>query len=88
MVAYDVADDNRRRRVVKVLEKYGIRVNFSVFECMFTENQYLKVQKTLNEQIDDKEDSIIYYTVCVNCFTKIVYQPAHKKPVSSIVEFF
>jgi len=87
VVAYDIADDNRRSRISKVLEKYGVRVNFSVFECMFTENQYLKVRQMLKEKIENKEDMIVYYPICVNCFTKIVYQPEYKKTIKT-VEFF
>ncbi len=40
VVAYDIADDRRRSKVVKVLEAIGHRVNFSVFECMLTDIQY------------------------------------------------
>ena len=87
IVAYDIADDRRRVRIVKVLEKYGVRVNYSVFECMFTENQYLKVQQTLKEKMKEKEDTIIYYPVCVNCFTKIVYQPACKTTIKTVEMF-
>jgi CRISPR-associated protein Cas2 len=87
VVAYDVADDKRRSRIVKILEKYGVRANYSVFECMFTESQFLKVQQLLREKMKEKEDAIIYYPICVNCFTKIVYLPEYKKAVKT-VEFF
>lgn len=87
VVAYDIADDRRRLRVVKILEKYGVRANFSVFECMFTESQFLKVQQSLKERMKEREDTIVYYTICVNCYTKIVYQPARKKDVKT-VDFF
>ena len=87
VVAYDIADDKRRLRIVKVLEKYGVRVNFSVFECVLTESQYLKVQQLLKDKMKEKEDRIIFYPVCVNCFTKIVYLPPDKKAVS-LVDFF
>ena len=87
VVAYDVADDRRRKRISKALEKYGTRVNFSVFECMFTEIQFLKVQQLLKEKMKMKEDTIVYYPICVNCFTKIVYQPEYKKAIN-IVEIF
>ena len=87
VVAYDIADDKRRLRIVKVLEKYGVRVNFSVFECLLTESQYLKIQQLLEDKMKEKEDRIIFYPVCVNCFTKIVYHPPDKKAVS-MVDFF
>jgi len=87
VVAYDIADDRRRAHIVKVLEKYGARVNYSVFECMFTANQYLKVQQTLKEKMNEKEDTIVYYPVCVNCFTKIVYWPAYKTTIRTVEMF-
>ena len=87
VVAYDIADDKRRTRVAKALEKYGVRVNFSVFECMFTENRYMKVRQMLVKIIDCKKDTVVYYPICVNCFTKIVYQPEYKK-TATIVELF
>ncbi len=87
VIAYDVADDKRRVRIVKVLEKYGVRVNFSVFECMFTESQYLKVQQLLKEKMKEKEDTIVYYPICVNCFTRIVYQPGSKKTAKTVEIF-
>lgn len=84
MVAYDITDDKRRSCIVKILEKYGVRANYSVFECMFTETQFLKVQQTLKSKMNEKEDSIVYYPVCVNCFTKIIYQPTRKKTIKTV----
>jgi CRISPR-associated protein Cas2 len=84
VIAYDVGDDRRRNRIVKVLEKYGVRVNYSVFECLFTDSQYTKVQQLLADKIKEREDSIVYYPICVNCFTKIVYQPTKVKTVKTV----
>lgn len=75
VIAYDVSDNKRRTKVVKILEKYGVRVNYSVFECILTEVKYQKMQQALEKQINPREDQIVYYPICVNCFTKIVYQP-------------
>ena len=79
VVAYDIKEDRKRARVSKILEKYGIRVNFSVFECMFTDIQLLQVQEKIKKILDKRSDTVIYYPICVNCYTKIIYQPA---PVS------
>lgn len=75
VVAYDVADDRRRSHVVKILEKIGVRINYSVFECMLTDVQFVKLQERISAEIDNREDRIVYYPICVNCYTKIVYQP-------------
>lgn len=31
LICYDVADDRRRRQLIKYLEKYSVRIQFSVF---------------------------------------------------------
>lgn len=84
VVAYDIHNDQKRSRISKVLEKYGMRVNFSVFECMFTDSQFLKVQCTIEKSIDKRFDTIIYYPICVNCYTRIVYHPQHKRIINTI----
>ena len=47
VVAYDITATKRRNKVVSILEKYGIRSNKSVFECMLTENQLAKVIESI-----------------------------------------
>ena len=84
VVAYDINEDRKRARVSKILEKYGIRVNFSVFECMFTDIQLLQVQEKIKKILDKRSDTVIYYPICVNCYTKIIYQPAHRQTSRTI----
>ena len=84
VVAYDIKEDGKRARVSKILEKYGIRVNFSVFECMFTDIQLLQVQEKIKKILDKRSDTVIYYPICVNCYTKIIYQPAHRQTSRTI----
>lgn len=84
VVAYDIKEDRKRARVSKILEKYGIRVNFSVFECMFTDIQLLQVQEKIKKILDKHSDTVIYYPICVNCYTKIIYQPAHRQTSRTI----
>ena len=74
VVAYDVTDNKRRKKVVKILEKVGSRINYSVFECMVTELQFKRLQKDLLEVIDAKEDKIVYYPICLKCYAKLIYQ--------------
>jgi CRISPR-associated protein Cas2 len=85
VVAYDIADDRRRSRVVKILTKLGIRVNYSVFECMITDAQFEKMQIQIAKEMNTKEDQVIYYPICVNCFTKIIYQPKKGRSYPRVV---
>lgn len=74
VVAYDVSDDKRRNRVMKLLQKYGSRINYSVFECMVTDAQLKRLQKDILAKLDVKEDSVVYYPICVSCYSKVCYQ--------------
>jgi CRISPR-associated protein Cas2 len=51
IVVYDVADDKERKRLSKILEGYGFRVQKSAFECVL--NRYSKSR--LIEQIKKLE---------------------------------
>lgn len=80
VVAYDIADTKRRARVVKLLEELGLRVNYSVFECMLTKAQYENMCEQLQKHIIVREDQINIYPICTECFARIVYYPkfAHR----------
>ena len=84
VVAYDIADDRRRYRVVKLLEKSGTRINYSVFECIVTENKFTKLQKSINRIMEPKEDIVVYYPICLDCYSKIVYQPQQKREYNKV----
>lgn len=84
VVAYDIRENRKREKVSKILERYGTRANFSVFECMFTDTQLLQVQEKIKKLLDKHCDTVIYYPVCVNCYTKIIYQPAQRQTPHTI----
>ena len=56
VVAYDIQDDRSRIQISKILEKYGTRINYSVFECMFTDRQFQKIQINLERWINRRYD--------------------------------
>ena len=43
VIAYDIADDRRRYKIIKIIEKHGVRINYSVYECMLTQSQLDKI---------------------------------------------
>lgn len=79
IVAYDIADDKRRAKVVKILEGIGLRVNYSVFECMLSKAKYDEIRNQLQALINEKEDQIIIYPICSECFARIEYLPPIKR---------
>lgn len=84
VVAYDVSDDKRRSHVVKILEKVGVRINYSVFECLLTDVQFEKLQNNILGKIKPREDTVVYYPICVDCYTKIVYQPDSRRKYEKV----
>ncbi len=66
LVAYDVDTTSREgrrrlRRVAKICEGFGQRVQFSVFECRVTEEQMEDFQHSLTETMDARQDSLRMY---------------------------
>lgn len=76
VIAYDIAEHKRRNHVIKLVEPYGRRINYSVFECMFTTNQLARLQQRLEQVIIKGQDQIAIYPICVACYTRICYIPA------------
>lgn len=66
LVTYDVATETaagrrRLRKVAKLCEGYGQRVQKSVFECMLDEQQLLVLEDKLVRSIDHDRDSLRIY---------------------------
>ena len=66
LVTYDVSTETaagrkRLRRVAKVCQSYGQRVQQSVFECKVDLAQYEQLERTLLKEIDEKEDNLRLY---------------------------
>lgn len=70
VVAYDVSDDKRRQKIVKILVNYGVRSNYSVFECVLTETQVNTMKKRLEKIVESKSDCVLYYYLCKSCVVK------------------
>jgi len=72
VVAYDIRDDRRRDKVAKILEGYGERVQYSVFECRLDRVQYLRLRHRLEEVIDRDADLVSFYFLCEADVRRIV----------------
>lgn len=63
LVAYDIADQKRLSRVAKTCEDYGVRVQYSIFECRLEEDEFTDFWLKLLEQIDEDEDRLVAYKI-------------------------
>jgi len=67
IVSYDIPDTPRRNRVAKVLEDFGDRVQYSVFECLLDQKLLERMIERLQKVLKEEEDSLRVYTLCSNC---------------------
>ena len=68
LLAYDIADDKRRRRVVKELEGAARRVQHSVYETSLPEARLRRlIRKTAGHLSQEDGDSLLVYRLCANC---------------------
>lgn len=49
LVCYDVKEDRERNRVAKVVEAYGLRIQWSVFECRLSRSALVELRRQLEE---------------------------------------
>lgn len=63
VISYDISDDKRRRKVMKTLEDYGTRVQYSVFECRLLPAELNRLRKLLRPHVHPTEDNIRFYFI-------------------------
>lgn len=66
LLTYDIADTDGRgaarlRRIAEVCEKYGQRVQFSVFEFRLSRTRLARLIGEVEDVIDCDQDSVIVY---------------------------
>ncbi len=71
VVAYDVPCDKRRKKVSDLLEGYGQRVQYSVFECVLSEAKYTELRKRLKRRIKLPEDSVRFYPLSGHTLSQV-----------------
>lgn len=64
LLAYDVSDPQRLRRVARACEAYGQRVQRSVFELHLRPGQLQALQQQLRHLLDPRTDKVRYWRLC------------------------
>lgn len=73
LIIYDVSDNRQRRNYVKILNRFGHRIQYSAFEAALADKAFKRLVNMIG-RIYDKEDNIRIYRMCidtdVSCFGK------------------
>lgn len=66
VISYDISDDRTRTRTAHLLEEYGQRVQYSVFEVWLHERELVKLRTRLAKTVE-QEGSVRIYPLCAAC---------------------
>lgn len=72
VVTYDIPDDRRRLKVMKLLAGYGRWAQLSVFECEVRPADLTIMVERLNKLIRKESDDVRIYPLCETCVGKTV----------------
>lgn len=67
VIAYDIANPKRLKRVAKCCELYGGRIEKSVFEIDLEDELFQQFWKEVESLMVLEEDAVIAYQVCAKC---------------------
>ncbi|MEI8064434.1 MAG: CRISPR-associated endonuclease Cas2 [Verrucomicrobiota bacterium] len=63
LVSYDICDPKRLRRIAKVLEGFGTRLQYSVFECPLDELRLAKLKTALAPEMNYDQDQVLFVSL-------------------------
>jgi CRISPR-associated protein Cas2 len=59
LIAYDICEHKRLRRVCKTMEEYGERLQYSVFICDLSRTELIHARAAVEQEMDPSEDSVV-----------------------------
>ena len=71
IVAYDISDPKRLRRVASCCEDYGVRKQYSVFLCRLSATDFVRLRSRLYDLIDLEADQVLFIPLCGRCVAGI-----------------
>ncbi|NOL49110.1 CRISPR-associated endonuclease Cas2 [Pelistega europaea] len=83
LITYDVSFDDpagarRLRRIAKHCLDYGVRVQYSVFECDVTPDQWVILKNKLLDEYQEETDSLRFYMLGAKGRQKIEHYGAKR----------
>ena len=84
VVTYDIEDDRARTKLYKTLKRFGEPVQYSVFECLLTTDQFARMRLEVAQTLEGNTLGVRYYEMCEACQRQVVTLGIAKtsKPIS------
>lgn len=71
LVAYDISDPKRLRRVAQACEDFGYRKQLSVFLCRLSPTEFVRLRSRLYDLINREQDQVLFIPLCARCVNAI-----------------
>ena len=87
LVTYDIEDPKRLKRVAKILEAHGLRLQKSVFECLLRPEDLKRLMNKLENEIEEELDGIKFFPLCKACVQKVTVLGPEASPNQQVAPF-
>jgi CRISPR-associated protein Cas2 len=71
LVAYDISDPKRLRKVAQACEDFGYRKQLSVFLCRLSATDFVRLRTRLYDLVKLDEDQVLFIPLCGKCVNQI-----------------
>lgn len=71
LVAYDICNPKRLRKVAQTCEDFGFRRQFSIFLCRLTAHDLVRLKSRLYDIIKLDEDQVLFIPLCNRCIEQV-----------------
>jgi CRISPR-associated protein Cas2 len=63
LVSYDISHPKRLRKVARALEGFGVRLQYSVFECPLDDLRLARLKMELQQLLNHDEDQVLFVSL-------------------------
>ena len=71
LVAYDISNPKRLRKVATACEDFGVRKQLSVFLCRLSTTDFVRLKSRLYDIVNLDEDQVLFIPLCGKCVPQI-----------------
>ncbi len=71
LVAYDIVNRKRLRKIAKICEDFGVRIEYSVFESRLDDCGFSEFIERIKATVSHG-DRVVVYPICRSCEGKIL----------------